>query len=142
MIKWLIRLVLLLVIGLLAYNYFWGDQHEKVQSRAIIDQVKQLGKSISDLLITEKEKFDTGKYNEAANKIGSVVQELKKNAASLNEEELERLDAIEQKHIAFKKQIEQSGQMTAEEVGTKKEELRQQLEELLRETDSFLQNIQ
>ncbi len=142
MIKWLFRLVLLLALGLLAYNYFLDSKNEKDQSRAILQQMKQLGNSFSELLISEKEKFDAGKYHEASDKIGAFVEEIKTHSASLSNEEKVKLDVIEQKQIELKQQIEQTENLPAEEGDEQKKKLHQQLEELLRDADDFLRGLE
>jgi cytochrome c556 len=141
MIKWLLRLVLLLALGLLVYNYFLGDKDEKDQSRVIFQQMKQLGRSFSELLISEKEKFDAGKYHEASDRIAAFVKEMKTHSSKLSQEELEKLKEIDQKQIELSEQIEQTESLPPTEGAEQKKKLRKQLEELLHDTDVFLDEL-
>ena len=72
MIKSILRLAAILVVGILFYNYFLGTPTEKEQSKKVFSKVKDLGRDAWDLLKTEKEKLDEGKYDEALDKITTL----------------------------------------------------------------------
>ena len=61
--KSILKLALILVVGILIYNYFLGTDEEKQQSKEIFTEVRDLGKAAWGLLKSEKEKFDEGKYD-------------------------------------------------------------------------------
>lgn len=84
----LLRLLLLVVVAIIVYNYFFGTAEEKQQSEKIINEVRDLGRSAWNLLKTEKEKFDEGKYDEALNKIGGLIDNLKDKAETLKDSSL------------------------------------------------------
>ncbi|MFK8114987.1 MAG: hypothetical protein AB8B91_22485, partial [Rubripirellula sp.] len=73
MVKTLFKLVLVLVVGLLSYNYFFGTAEEKERSRQVVAQVGELTSSVVDLLKTEKQKYDAGKYDAAFSKIKTAI---------------------------------------------------------------------
>lgn len=77
MIKFLIKFGLVAVVGVLTYNYFYGTADEKEQSQAVFGQIKGLGSSIADLVQSEKDKFDQGKYDEALSKVSNAFSSLK-----------------------------------------------------------------
>ena len=56
MIRSLLKLGLLLVAGILVYNYFFGPVEEKEQSKEIFGKVRDVGKDAWALLRTEKDK--------------------------------------------------------------------------------------
>lgn len=93
MLRSLIKLVLFLVAGILVYNYFFGTAEEKAQSKEIFTDIKSLTKSAVGLLKSEKQKFDEGKYDEAVDKIGGLIDNLKGKAEQL-EDNRELLDQI------------------------------------------------
>lgn len=93
MLRSLIKLVLFLVAGVLVYNYFFGTAEEKAQSKEIFTDIKSLTKSAVGLLKSEKQKFDEGKYDEAVDKIGGLIDNLKGKAEQL-EDNRELLDQI------------------------------------------------
>jgi len=74
MIKNLLKLAVFLVIGVLVYNYFFGNAVEKERSAKIGNQVKELFQSAVDVVKDEKEKFDAGKYDGALDKVGDAIK--------------------------------------------------------------------
>ena len=93
MLRSLIKLGLFLLAGILVYNYFFGTPEEKAQSKQIFTEIKDVTKSAVGLLKTEKQKFDEGKYNDAVDKIGGLIDNLKGKAEQL-EDNRELLDQI------------------------------------------------
>lgn len=83
MAKILIRIVVALVVMIITYNYFLGDAQEKKNSRRIVGQVAELGKSVVNLLKSETEKFDKGKYDNALGNLKSALSITKERAIDL-----------------------------------------------------------
>ena len=54
MIKSIIKLGLLLVVGILVYNFFLGTPDEKAQSQKVFNKGKDVIVSVGDLLKSEK----------------------------------------------------------------------------------------
>ena len=73
MIKSILKLAVFLVIGILGYNYFFGSPEEKAQSKEIINKAVDVGKAGVGLLKEEVNKFKSGKYDNALNKIGDAL---------------------------------------------------------------------
>ncbi len=138
MIKWLFRIILLLVIGILVYNYFLGDKQEKEQSSAIMTQVKNLGKSLSGLIVSEKDKFDQGKYDLALNKVGEFIDGMRSNEKNLDEDALIKLDKLEKKQKALQLHVDQTSDLDSIEAEKENKKLRNELNDLLREADELL----
>ena len=57
MIRFLLKIGIFLVVGILIYNYFWGDNSEKAQSKAVFGEMRDVVVSVSGLLKTEKQKY-------------------------------------------------------------------------------------
>jgi hypothetical protein len=138
MIKWLFRLVLLLVIGILIYNYFLGDKQEKEQSSAIMTQVKDLGKSLSGLIVSEKDKFDQGKYDIALDKVGEFIDGMRSNEKNLDKETLIKLDELERKQKALQLHVDKTSDLDSAQAEKENKKLRKELNDLLREADELL----
>ncbi len=83
MAKLVLKIVLGLAVLLVGYNYFWGSAEEKENSRQIVGQVTELGKSVVNLLKSEKEQFDKGKYDQALAKLKSALNIEHERAAEL-----------------------------------------------------------
>ncbi|MCP4441887.1 MAG: hypothetical protein GY810_23515 [Aureispira sp.] len=77
MIKNLITLVVVFVIGWLAYTQFFGTDKEKEQGRALIGSAKQTFGIVVDIFKSEGEKFQNGTYDDAINKLGKVLDDLR-----------------------------------------------------------------
>lgn len=90
----LIKLFVILLLAIIAYNYFLGDDVEREESAQVIENVKELGASVVNLLVAEKERISAGKYSEIMEEIGESIGLIKAHSEDLNisEEELENLD--------------------------------------------------
>ena len=140
MIGKLIKWGLILVVGILIYNYFFGTPEEKETSKKIFSETKELVSSVTNLLKSEKEKFDAGKYDQALDKIGSIYDKLKDVASNLNPEDLDRLKELEQQREELQKLVDDMAQQdsTTEEENAK---VQSELEDLLKETRDLLSNV-
>jgi len=77
MIKKLIRIALIAVVAVVGYNYFLGDAAEKEQATKIVDGVKNVGSSIKDMVVNEKEKIKDGKYDKVLDFVTDKIDGLK-----------------------------------------------------------------
>jgi len=73
----LVSLAAMLIIGLVVYNFMFVDEADK-------ENAKQITSGIKDLLQSTKDKYKSGEYNEAIDKIGDVFNQLKDKAEKLN----------------------------------------------------------
>jgi uncharacterized protein YoxC len=137
MLKGLFRLLLFVVSIVLIYNYFFGDKQEKETSQQIVNQIKDLGKSVSDLMLSEKDKLKDGKYDDALTKIGKFIDNLKSNSDGLTSSELKELNDLEKKKNSLQEKINEidadGKRSTAEE-----ELLKKEWESLIEEMDAFV----
>ena len=119
----LIRLVLVAVVAIIGYNYFYGTAAEKAQSKEIVDDVadsgKKIFKSIGNLLKSEKEKFNNGKYDEAMGDLKKVFGNLKKQANTQGAEIKEELADLDKRREHLEEEIKQN-EGTKDEKKTKK----------------------
>ena len=96
MLRSLIKLGAFLVLGILVYNYFFGDTTEKEQSRQIFNKGKELVADSWGLLKSEREKFREGKYDEAVDKVEGLFASLKGTAEKLRDSgALEKISELE-----------------------------------------------
>lgn len=122
MIRKIISTAIVLVIGLLIYNYFFGTAEEKKQAKEIFGKGAEVVDAGAGLLKAEYQKFREGKYDKALNKIGDVLTALKKKGGELVdeiEEWEEKKGAWEEKKEELEKQIE-SGSQNMDEDQAKK----------------------
>ena len=83
MIRKIISTAVILVIGLLAYNYFFGDAQEKEQAKEIFGKGAEVVGAGADLLKAEYQKFRDGKYDKALDKIGDLLDNIKEKGGEL-----------------------------------------------------------
>lgn len=151
MLKSLIKVGLLLVAGILVYNYFFGTPEEKAQSKEIFTSVKDLTKSTFALLKQEKAKFDEGKYDEAVDKIGGLLDDLKGKAEQLkdNKELLDQIAALEQKRQRLSEEIDQEVPENYDNTSTERpvmdstsrKHIEEEWEDLVRKTEHLMEDM-
>ena len=105
--KSILRLLVIVVVAVVVYNYFFGTIEEKQQSEKIFNEVRDLGRSAWGLLKSEKEKFDEGKYDDALNKIGGLIDDLKDKAESLKDSSLiDDIATLERKRDELQRRVD------------------------------------
>ena len=132
----LIKLFVILLLAIIAYNYFLGDDLEREESAQVIENVKELGASVVNLLVAEKERLNAGKYSEIMEEIGESIGLIKAHSEDLNisEEELVNLDNQKQEldSLVQREFNSPSGESDAEDgvISEKIQNLLQQLERI------------
>lgn len=143
----LIKLALLIIVGVLVYNYFLGSDQEKATSEKVFKQVKEVGKSIGDLISNERQKFKDGKYDQAFDKLGDAYEKLKgKVDQEDSREEKEVLEKLEKHKEALEKekqhiQEELEKENPDEEVLKKSPSFEKELQDLVDETGRLLDRV-
>ncbi len=147
MIKNLLKLLAIIVVGVLIYNYFFGTPEEKETSKEIFTEVRDLGKASWNLLRSEKQKFDEGKYDEAVDKVGGLIgslrsraQEDKNNDAIRELEDLERRRQELDRQIAELERLNQSGKNAAAKA--KEEQIRKDWRTLMDATEAIMNRLE
>lgn len=154
MIRSLIKLIIVLTIGILVYNYFLGSDTEKENAHKIFKEVKELGVAVKDLLKSEKEKFDSGKYDEALDKIGGLFKDLKRKAKDFDENYVDRITELDEKRKSLEKRLaelkdendipdsyDNESEMT--EKGVKEmDKIKEELRELMKETEKVMNDME
>lgn len=142
----ILKLGLLLVAGILIYNYFLGTPEEKEQSKVIFREVKDLGKSAVDLLKSEKAKYEDGKYDGALDKIGNVFESLRNKAEDIQDSQmLDKLAELEERRLALEKHLEASEVQEysdSSEEQKDKEAIEQEWKDLIKETEELMEKME
>lgn len=137
MIKTIIKIGLLLVAGLLGYNYFLGDDAEKAQSREIVGKARDLGKDAWDLLKSERTKLKEGKYDGALDKLEGLYGSLKERAGDLADSDaLQRINELTQRRDELEKALTDAGGELSTEGKRKLDNLTAETEELMNEMET------
>jgi len=119
----LIKWALIIVIGLLVYNYFYGTEQEKKQSEEIFTKTKEIGQSIVGFVSDETQKVKDGKYNDVIDNISGFLSELK------SEKNAEEIEEIQSDLDKTKENYESEG--------TSADSLESQLQDILRRVEKM-----
>ncbi|MBK6619853.1 MAG: hypothetical protein IPH04_21125 [Saprospirales bacterium] len=143
MIKTIIQLAVVLVLFLLVYNYFMGTGEEKQNAKEIFREMKDVGVAVKDLLKSEKEKFDSGKYDNAIEKMRLLISNLETNAREVAPEYVDRIQNLEEKRKDLEGQLDRAKNTTevAGEQAEKVKELNQDMDQLMQETEQIMEEI-
>ncbi len=152
MIQSIIKVLAILVVGILIYNYFLGTPEEKSNASKIFKEFKDVGVAVTGLLKSEKAKFDDGKYDEAIDKIGGIIDRLKSSAKEFDEKYISRISELDEKRRELRDDLDQ---YRNEELRKAKEkenyvpnyrkdsnELKRELENLLKNTEQLLKDLE
>lgn len=161
MISSLLKIAALLVAGILIYNYFFGSNDEQENSRKVFGQIRGIVSSVGQLVRSEKDKFDAGKYDAALDKLGGVYKAMRTQARHLDEKVIKRLDGLEDRKAELEQELneieagEQQAQAApankkkdpkavakAADQTRRKEELFRELQSLVRDSDALLQDAE
>lgn len=148
--RFLIKIALLLVVGVVIYNYFFGTPEEKEQSKEVIHTATEAGKAVwsfgkeaFNLLRSEKKKFDAGKYDEAVDNVGGLLDKLRGQAKTIedNKDLIARLDRLERNRQNLEKKIDQPAGYDDSEKA-RQSEIRKEWEQLMRETEDLVKDME
>jgi len=126
MIKSVLKLAVFLIVGIVAYNYFLGDDQEKEQARNIVKGTGKVINSGVGLLKDEYNKFKDGKYDRALDKVGNLLKDAKEKGGAM----VEDIKDWEDKRQAWKEKKEELIKMIDNADGEMTEEQKQQMEDL------------
>jgi len=146
MLQFLFKLVAMVVILLLAYNYFLGNEEEKAGSRKIISEVIQLGKSSWDLLKAEKQKLENGKYDKVLDKVSGLLDGLEKSVDQKGDtsirERYESLTRERDKLLEAEKALAEKKDKTSADSSEAEAQRLSRLKMLLSETEALMKSLE
>lgn len=144
----LLKFGALLVLGILVYNAFFGNEAEKAQSKEIFGKVRDLGKDSWGLLKSEKAKYQEGKYDGAVDKventvdrIGSLLGGLEKTAKDLNDSgAIDKLNALQARQEKLEGYLSKSTPESYDE--RKQAQVKEEIQDILRETEALMKEME
>lgn len=147
--------IAVLVVGIFAYNYFFGTTEEKAQSTKAFGHMKEVAVSVGELAKSEKERFDAGKYDAALDKLGAAYKKLREGAQKLDAGPLRRINELEKRKRGLKKELDSiqdadtrvdassdKSRAQAAEQERRKADLRGKAEQLTQDSDALLKAAQ
>ncbi len=142
MLRTLLKLAVILVVGILAYNYFLGTPKEKASSERIFNEVKDLGAATWDLLKSEKEKFDDGKYDEAIEKARNLFEQIRSTAGNLTQEASEKLQELEDQRQEISLKLQEAETRGEDLTREQRQQLEKDWDQLMKETEQLMKEIE
>jgi glutaredoxin 2 len=139
MIRSAIKIILVLVAGVLIYNFFYGTDEEREQSKRIVGEFKEVGVAVKDLLQSEKEKLDEGKYDDALDKMGNLFEKVRNGVEKLDPDAISSLNRLERKRRELEEEVHQKNE--DELTNAEKDDINAEMEELLKDTERLLEEI-
>ncbi len=147
MIRSLLKLAFIAIICIVVYNRFFGTDSEKEQSQRIFKGVGSVFTEVRGLVSSEKDKFDSGKYDVALDKMQTIIGRLKNHASDKNDSQLNRQIAdLERRKAQLQREVDaappsDSGyQKTADKV-KKYNDLAKQMESLTNDIQRLVNQV-
>lgn len=144
MLKSLFRLAIIVIIGVLVYNYFLGSETEKAQSKKVFNGAKELVVSVKDIVKSEKNKFDEGKYDKALDKVGNLFQTMKEKGSEIADKDyLGEVQRLEERRTNLRDRLAEieaklSGDSSSTELKEEKNQLTNDLDQLIQDADALI----
>ncbi|MFZ4544357.1 MAG: hypothetical protein ACOYOA_09935 [Saprospiraceae bacterium] len=110
MIRQLFFWAILIITCVLVYNRYFGDTAEKEQSKKVFGEAKELFHSVTDVVKSEKQKFESGKYDQAVGNIRNLFGKMRESAED-NKDVLDQIDELEQKRKEIEEKISKIKEM-------------------------------
>ncbi len=102
----LIRFLIIVIAGAVAYYYFWGNEPEKEKAQTIVDNTTELVSSLTTFLKSEKDKYDEGKYDKFFDKVGNILGSIKNEINYSDKRMVDHFDDIDSEVKELEKQME------------------------------------
>jgi len=85
----LICTLLLLLAGYVAYMYFFGKGEDKSSAQTIVQETRDVAKSVGEFLRHQKDKYDEGEFDRMIEKVEKSIRKLK-STSSENQDEVKK----------------------------------------------------
>lgn len=91
----LIFTLLLILAAYVGYQYYFGKEDDKANAKAIVEETKDLGKAIGDMLRRQKDKYDDGEIDDLLVNVNRTLDKIKAEPASNEQEVKDHLRQLE-----------------------------------------------
>ncbi|MGB4850411.1 MAG: hypothetical protein WBP41_20965 [Saprospiraceae bacterium] len=91
----LIGIIVIIVAAIVGYMYFFGKEDDKVKAHTIVNETKELGKSVGDFIKKQKDKYDDGEFDALIKKIGTSIDRLRSKTDKPSDETQTNLRELE-----------------------------------------------
>lgn len=140
--KRILSLLIILVVGILGYNSYFGSEEDKARSREVTTKAKDLGKTVIGLLKAERQNLKNGKYDEAFDKVGTVFKGIGQKAQELGGNFPERYNKIEKKLDELKTKSKRQRTTEPTNPDQEKKEIETSFDNLIKEVEALKRDMQ
>ena len=139
MIKGILKIGLLLVAGLLVYNYFFGDAEEKATSQKVFNEIKDVGNAVKDFVIDERQRIKDGKYKKVLSKIKETLDQVEEKALGMDETTQRHYRKLRDKTERMENHLGDYDDDVSKLSNEERTAFEEKMEDLLRRTNKFLE---
>jgi len=136
-----LSLLIVVVVGILGYNFYFGTEEDKARSREVTSKAKDLGKSVIGLLKNERENFKDGKYSKALDKIGVVFKDIGEKAQELGGKYPDRVKNLEQELEDLKSKSDRQNKSPSANSDQEKKEIGLQFDNMIKEIEALKRDM-
>lgn len=141
MIRKLISLVILAVIGLMGYNMFFGTEEDKARGQAVAKETKELVGSVVGFLKAEKENYDSGKFDNAMQKLNKAVKNVSQKAQEIGGSMPERVRQLEEKKNQLDELIQTNKNSKMADPKKESDKIKDEMSDILKELEEIAEDI-
>ncbi|MBK9981338.1 MAG: hypothetical protein IPP15_02750 [Saprospiraceae bacterium] len=91
----LIGIIVIILAAIVGYMYFFGKEDDKVKAHTIVNETKELGKSVGDFISRQKDKYDNGEFDTLLKKVGDGISKLRSKPENKSDEVKQDLRDLE-----------------------------------------------
>jgi flagellar basal body-associated protein FliL len=91
----LIGIIVIFIAAIVGYMYFFGKEDDKVKAHTIVNETKELGKSVGDFISRQKDKYDNGEFDALLKKVGDGISKLRSKPENKSDEVKQDLRDLE-----------------------------------------------
>lgn len=133
----LIRFLIIIIAGAVAYYYFWGNEPEKENAQKIVDNTTELVSSVTTFLKSEKDKYDEGKYDNFLDKLGNILGNIKGEINKADQKMVDQFEDIDSEVKQLQNQLNQNKEDGFSD--REKQSFEDKMNELLQKSEELLQ---
>ena len=132
----ILKVAIILMSGLLVYYYFFGTIDEKHHSQKVFVQIKEIGHSIGQVLVNEKQKISNGQYDDIFSRLGNTLEAVRNHIGPDDAQSLRKLEELETRKDALQKKQFHDESADSEQLKRELEDLILQTRKLFEESGS------
>jgi len=138
MIKTILKLAILLVAGVLIYNYFLGSPDEKAASQKVFNEIKDVGSAVTDFVKDEHQRIKDGKYDKVIGKVDDALTNIEAHVKNMDPEAIAEYKELKRESAVLEKEIEQVDEEDTELSKDERKAIEEKLKSLLKRTNEFI----